>query len=244
MSTQAQHTVTAETDAPLSDEAVARYLGDHPDFFEQHASLLAGLTLPHQTGGSAVSLVERQVAILRQRNDKLERKLRDLVSVARSNDALSRKLHALSMLVVGAKGVGALATALEEGLRVEFAADQSTLILFTGEQRYAGLDDLPFVREVPADASALKPFRTFIEAGRPRCGQVRDAQREFLFGQDNLHIASTALVPLGSGGTDGILAIGSKDAARFHPGMGTEFLARLGEVIGITLKRHAVSTAA
>ncbi|MEO1576445.1 MAG: DUF484 family protein, partial [Pseudomonadota bacterium] len=230
MSTQAQTTApAADRDTPLTDDDVARYLADNPGFFEKNASLLALLTLPHQTGGSAVSLVERQVAILRQRNEKLDRKLRDLMNVAHSNDALSKKLHALTMLILDATSAHSATTLLEEGLRVEFGADQNTLILFSEERRYAGLDDLPYVRHVPTDSADLQPFKTFIDASRPRCGQIRDAQRAFLFGQDNLHIGSTALVPLGRGCDVGILAIGSQDSTRFHPGMGTDFLGRLGE---------------
>lgn len=242
MSTRPQP--SPEPDTELSDERVARYLADHPDFFEEHPGVLAALKLPHRTGGSAVSLVERQVSILRQRNEKLERQMHDLLGVARSNESLSKKLHALSLMALGSKSVRDLTEGLEEGLRVEFGADQTTLILFTGSARYAGLGDLSFVREVAATADSLKPFRTFLDAARPRCGQMRDAQRGFLFGQDNLHIASTALVPLGQNGRVGILAIGSKDGTRFHPGMGTEFLGRLGEVIGAVLERHAVGSAA
>lgn len=243
MSTQAQSTAPDQRDAPLTADDIAGYLAEHPDFFEHNASLLALLTLPHQTGGSAVSLVERQVSILRQSNEKLDRKLRDLMGVAHSNDALSQKLHALTMLILDAPSAHKAVTSLEEGLRVEFGADQNTLILFNDDQRFAGLDDLVYVRQASINSSDLKPFKTFIDAASPRCGQIRDAQRAFLFGQDNLHIGSTALVPLGTDCDVGILAIGSKDSTRFHPGMGTEFLGRLGEIIGVVLKRHAVATA-
>jgi uncharacterized protein YigA (DUF484 family) len=243
MSTRAQSTATADRDPALTEDDVARFLSDHPDFFEQHAELLSHLTLPHQTGGSAVSLVERQVSVLRDRNAALDRKLRDLMSVAHSNDSLSQKLHALTLRVLDAPSSAAVIGSLEEGLRVEFGADQSTLVLFNDNHRYAGLDDLTYARQVPVGHTDLKPFKTFLEAARPRCGKVRDAMRAFLFGPDNLHIQSTALVPLGASGKVGILAIGSKDPVRFHPGMGTDFLARLGEIVGVSLKRHAVSSA-
>ncbi|MEM6639098.1 MAG: DUF484 family protein [Pseudomonadota bacterium] len=243
MSTHAPSSTAPPRDMALTDDDVAGYLHDHPDFFEQHAALLERLNLPHMAGTTAVSLVERQVAVLRESNDTLERKLRNLMSVARSNDALSGKLHALTLATMSASSADESLCALEKGLREEFGADQSTVILFTDDRRFAGVDRLGFVRQASSDCDALKPFRTFIAAALPRCGQIRDAQRAFLFGQDNLHIASTALVPIGANGQIGILAIGSQDSTRFHPGMGTEFLGRLGEILGVTLARHATSAA-
>ncbi|MCZ6881361.1 MAG: DUF484 family protein, partial [Gammaproteobacteria bacterium] len=77
----------------ISDQAVAHYLDSNPEFFERHALLLGKLHLPHQTGSSAVSLVERQVGILRQRNRKLENQLRELMAIAQDNDELSDKIH-------------------------------------------------------------------------------------------------------------------------------------------------------
>ncbi|HEX9852201.1 MAG TPA: DUF484 family protein, partial [Woeseiaceae bacterium] len=80
----------------LSEEAVHTYLKENPDFFERHSSLLGSLRLPHVTGGT-VSLVERQVSVLRQKDLKLERKLKDLLEVARANDILAAKLHQLTL---------------------------------------------------------------------------------------------------------------------------------------------------
>jgi uncharacterized protein YigA (DUF484 family) len=81
----------------------------------------------------------------------------------------------------------------------------------------------------------LKSFETLFASGKPRCGQVRDSQREFLFGQDASDMGSVALVPLGEKGSIGLLALGSTDRDRFHPGMSTEFLARMGELVAEVL---------
>jgi uncharacterized protein YigA (DUF484 family) len=244
MSTQRQPKAQNDTVADLNDDTVIDYLEANDDFFARHPELLAALKLPHQTGGAAVSLVERQVSILRQRNTKLDRKLRELIAIAHSNDALADKLHALSLMLMRAPSLRTLIAQLEEGLRIEFGADQTTLILFDDSVRYPGTDEFAFVRCVSSNTDGLKPFSTFIDAARPRCGQMRDAQRAFLFGDDNLHIGSTALVPLGEASRIGILAIGSQDATHFHPGMGTEFLARLGDVLAIALEQKAVGSAA
>lgn len=244
MSTQPQTQVTTPADTPITEESVVRYLKAHREFFEQHPALLANLNLPHTTGGTAVSLVERQVSVLRQRNAKLERKLRELMSVARANDQLSDRLHTLSLSLMRAGSMPALIERLEQGLREDFDADQITLALFDDDWRFPGLDGLHFVRCVSASDAGLKPLKTVLAGARPRCGQPRDAQREFLFGRDSAHIGSAALVPLGEGSKLGILAIGSREPTHFHPGMSTEFLARLGDVIGVALVRHAMESAA
>ncbi len=66
---------------------------------------------------------------------------------------------------------------------------------------------------------------------RPRCGQIRDSQRDFLFGAGTVEIGSAALVPLGRELGFALLAIGSPDAQRFHPAMSTDFLARIGDLV-------------
>ena len=92
-----------------------------------------------------------------------------------------------------------------------------------------------FLRVVTNADPALKSFETLFASGKPRCGQVRDSQREFLFGSDANDIGSVALVPLGEKGRVGLLALGSTDRDRFHPGMSTDFLGRLAELISDAL---------
>ena len=93
MSTQRK---TEFTDESLSEDAIHDYLADNPDFFVRHADLLSALKLPHSSG-AAVSLVERQVSVLRQKDLKHERELKELLEVAHANDALSAKIHCLTL---------------------------------------------------------------------------------------------------------------------------------------------------
>src|SRR5215468_10055798 len=87
----------------LTDVSVAEYLQTYPDFFERNSPLLVKLRLPHlRNAGSTVSLVERQVEVLRERNQALERKLKELVDVARANDALADRIHRLSQRLIRA----------------------------------------------------------------------------------------------------------------------------------------------
>ncbi len=228
-----QHAATAL----LSEDAIAEYLQANPEFFERHANLLSSLRLPHDAGGAAVSLVERQVLVLRQKSLKLERKLKDLVDVARSNDTLATRIHALAMLMLSAPDQAGVVRVLEEQLRVSFNADQAVLVVFDEPAGAAGTSR--FLRVVRRDDPAIAPFRTFLESSSPRCGQVRDTQRDYLFGAGNVEIGSVALVPLGQFSELGFLAIGSRNSDHFHPGMSIDFLARLGELVSCALRtRH------
>ena len=225
-------------DTGLTEDAIAEYLQANPEFFERHSSLLNNLRLPHDAGGPAVSLVERQVLVLRQKNLKLERKLNDLLDVARSNDALATRIHALAMLMLAAPDQSGAVQVLEEQLRISFNADQSVLVVF--DSPAGGAVANRFLRVADRDDPAIAPFRTFLQSNAPRCGQVRDAQRDYLFGAGNVEIGSVALVPLGQKSELGFLAIGSRDSNHFHPGMSIDFLARLGELVSCALRTRAL----
>lgn len=225
------------TDHPVSEEAVHDFLADHPDFFERHGDLLKTLRLPHGSGGT-VSLVERQVSMLRQKELRNERKLKELLAVARANDALGVKIHQLTLQLLRSDSLAETLSCVEETLRSSFDADHSILILFGDPDDFKNIKAGRIFRAVPRDSETLKPFETFLAGNAPRCGQVRDSQRDFLFGQDTNEIGSAALVPLGRGAEVGFLGIGSADADRFHPGMSIDFLRRLGELVAEALKRY------
>ncbi|MGI9272477.1 MAG: DUF484 family protein [Woeseiaceae bacterium] len=224
-------------DNELSDQAVREYLEANPDFFERNAALLSSLSVPHGSG-EAVSLVERQVSVLRQKEIKLERQLKDLIEVARANDTLAAKIHELSLQLIGATQLDATVDAVEKAMRSGFGADQSILVLFNDPTMFEDVDAGRFFRVVERNNEVLRPFDTFLNGSGPRCGQVRDSQREFLFHADSDEIGSVALVPLGENAQIGFLAIGSADADRFHPGMSIDFLARVGDLVAGALGRY------
>jgi len=233
MSTQRKAEFTEEA---LSEDAIHDYLVDNPDFFERHAELLGSIRLPHRSG-AAVSLVERQVSLLRQKDLKHERKLKELLEVARANDAIACKIHHLTLRLLAARDLAATLGNLEQALRADFDADQSILVLFGDPASFGDIEAGRFFKPTSPDDDALKTFETFLQGSGPRCGQIRDAQRDFLFGKETDEIGSAALVPLGNKSAIGFLAIGSADADRFHPGMSIDFLSRLGELVAEALKR-------
>lgn len=220
-----------------SEQAVHDYLAEHPGFFERHGALLSLLQVPH-TSGSAVSLVERQVSVLRQKEVKLERQLKELIGVARSNDILAAKIHELSLQLFASKNLATTIATIEEAMRSGFGADEAVLVLFGDPTLFADINVGRFFRVVEIDNPELKTFATFFKASTPRCGQIRDAQREFLFQTDADDIGSVALVPLGDKTEIGFLAIGSTDGDRFHPGMSIDFLTRVGDLVAGALKKY------
>ena len=221
----------------LNDTTVGEYLQTYPDFFERNSPLLTKLRLPHlRDAGATVSLVERQVEVLRERNQSLDRKLKELVDVARANDALADRIHRLSQRLIRAHTLLETIGAVETSLREDFDAMHSVLVLFLEQARSlegAGR----FLRSAEPTDPDIKSFESLLQSGKPRCGQVRDGQRDYLFGKDSVEIGSVALTPLGPKGELGILAIGASDAERFHPAMSTEFLSRIGELVTYALMR-------
>ncbi len=221
----------------LSEEAIADYLHENPDFFERQGALLTKLKLSHNRGPAAVSLIERQVQALRDKNQALETRLRDLIEVARGNDVLAAKIHRLACRLIAVRNAGALIDALEASLREDFGASEWLLLLSPGPQSPLREITSRHLRVIEASAAEWKMFESLFEGGKPRCGQIRDSQRDFLFGAAGaVEIGSAVLAPLGRTALAGLLAIGSPDAERFHPAMSTEFLARIGELVSEAVK--------
>jgi uncharacterized protein YigA (DUF484 family) len=232
------HSARGVKEDAMTDDRIADYLQSNPDFFERNAALLAKLRLPHVRDRTAtVSLVERQVEVLRDRNQALERRLKELVDVARANDALADRIHRLAQRLLRAGELPGTIAAIETSMREDFDAMHSVLVLFLPAARDLEAGAPRFLRVAdPADAK-LKSFESLLASGKPRCGQVRDSQRDYLFGADTVEIGSVALTPLGPKGNLGLLAIGASDAERFHPAMSTDFLIRIGDLIAHALTR-------
>lgn len=215
----------------LSAEQVEQYLREHPEFFNDHLALVAGLRIPH-AAGPAVSLIERQVAVLRDQNQQYKRKLMELVQVGRDNDALHRNLHQLTLALMRAHSLGDVIERVHGHLRDDFKADSVALRLARLPADFAtDTCTLPLEAGDPALAS----FAAFFRAVRPLCGELKPEQLAFLYGDQAEAIASTALIPLGVEAELGMLAIGSHDEHRFHPAMDTLFLRCLGELVACAL---------
>jgi len=208
---------------------VAEYLERHPDFFEQHLELLTRLQVPHPSG-VATSLVERQLQMLREQNRQLHSKLNELVAVARNNDGLAKRMQSLALSLLEADDLDEMLTGTQCLLREEFGADAVVLRLAASTRQQSLNDNSAFI-----DPDRLAPFASLLHSGKPRCGRLTSEQYRCLFDSGTAAIASTALVPLRGTDWQGLLAIGSNDDQRFHPGMGTLFLQRIGELLSTAL---------
>jgi hypothetical protein len=226
--------IAAET---IEEQAVVQYLHHNADFFEHHPQLLARLRLQHPRTGSTVSLIERQVEVLREKIQTQEQKLAEFVHVARANNVLAEKIHRFTRRLLRTSGAGPAVTEIEASLREDFDTFHTVLVLACSGVPEEDETPQQFLRRVAADDPAFRSFDTLFAAGKPRCGQIRDSQREFLFGLEAPNIGSVALIPLGGQMPAGLLALGSVDRDRFHPGMSTEFLWRMGELITDALAR-------
>jgi hypothetical protein len=223
----------------LADEQVGDHLVAHPDFFERHPGVLARLRLPHQRGSAAVSLVERQVLVLREKHGALELKLAELIENGRSNDAIADRMHRLTRRLLRARDLGGVIAALETSLREDFGATRWVVLLTDPALPGVGSIDGAKLRVVPRSSPELKLFETFFDTARPRSGQIRDSQRDYLFPVEGGQVGSTVLIPLGERASLGLLAIASHDTERYLPTMSTDFLVRIGEIVSEAIVSRA-----
>ena len=243
--------MTAPTNKPsksvtpslANDTSVIAFLTEHPEFFENREALLATLRLPHHRGdGGTVSLVERQLDVLRERSRETELRLKTLIDNGHANDALAEKIHRLALRLIAVDSVQGRIKSVELSLRDDFNAAEF-VILLTGAVPGLASIDTRSIRFVDSDHAELNSFDSLFSSGKPRCGRIRDSQRDFLFPSNPMAIGSAALVPLGTQGSLGLLAIASADVDHFNPTMSTEFLARIGELISASLHRPAAVNA-
>lgn len=215
----------------VSEKDVVEFLQTHPNFFDNHINLLAELRLPHPTG-NAVSLIERQVHVLRDSNKKLEQKLNNLIQIARDNDRLNTRTQKLALVLLEASTLDDIYYSLQEILLNDFEANSMSLRLFIEPKETCGLADIFTSR----DTFTQGMFDKFFSTNKPICGSLNSKQADFLFHERAEKIKSAALIPVCDNECFGMLAIGSEDEKRFHHAMGTVFLSHIGAMVGRRLR--------
>ncbi|PIE20611.1 MAG: hypothetical protein CSA61_01635 [Neptuniibacter caesariensis] len=213
----------------VSEAEVAEYLAQHPDFFSRNAKLLEKLHVPHETG-RAVSLVERQTTVLREKNQNLTAHLSDLIDIARHNDLQFEKTKRMVLALLEAETLDDVAVAIDESLCQDFSSDTTALLLFTSKP----LDVNNLRLMLREDAAAISGL---IGTNLPGCGRLSDSENSFIFGDEAVKVQSAAVVPLVQGETLGLLAIGSFDANYFSSSQGTVLLSYVGEVLSRVIYR-------
>ncbi len=214
------------------DEAVIEdYLRAHPEFFDRYPQLLAILKLNHAAGqGKAVSLIERQVAILRDQNRSLENKLLDLANIARDNERLSHLLHQFAAELLKVRTLSDIVAVVEDKIRELF------------ETEFVSLRLLPSLTDDPTLQLDYKTkdelFRELVTQDQPLCGRLKLEQLHYLFQGNAKSIASAAAVALKAAEPLGVLGLGSSDADTFNPTMGHIFLQQLADLISSAIAVH------
>lgn len=216
----------------VTREAVLDYLKNHPEIFEEQAEFFHQVEISHPYSGRTISLAERQMINLREKNRLLEHRLGELLGVGESNDVLGARMHQLTIALVGANRLDQMVALILKSLAEDFGVPQARLRLW-GE----GAANLSHEVCTPVSAELIKEASGM---NHPVTGSVRTGEVAAWFGSegDSENIASMALVPLRfDGQTLGLLAMGSDDAERFVAGMGTLYIERLGDVIAASLSR-------
>ena len=219
----------------LDEDDIASYLHQHPDFFQRHTELLETQHIPHQNTGTTTSLIERQVAVLRDKNNHLEEQLNVLLRAARSNEQIVIRLQHLTLELLRSESLDEMIGICQDVLRSDFNADFVSIRLIKKNARKKSQANIHFIK---SDDEILTQFESLFKNKKPVCGKLSSEQQKFLFSEHVDDVSSVALLPLQSTNNLGILALGSQDEARFHPGMGTVFIAHLAELISAAIARY------
>lgn len=200
-------------------EDVASYLQNNPQFFETYAEMLAEVIIPHPYGGRTISLSERQMLALREKNKVLEKKLHDIVEFAKDNDALQHKVHRYTLALFGGRDLPGLQDAITRNLGEIFAVPHVALHVWQSQ---------------PPSAEVLA-FTD--QQAQPVCAHHSVHDTANWFGESAPHLHSFAYLPLRAGEQSiGLLVLASEDAQRFYPEMGTVFLQRIAETASAALQ--------
>ena len=231
MSFQAQEKQQESND---TEQQLIELLKDNPDILVRNPALLAELQIPHESG-NAVSLIERQVGVLRDKLQTSDTRLRELMAIARSNERLAESRHRLAINLLGARDLEDVISLVLDELGNELGADYAVVRLFSDDEHR--LADMP-ERFIASSTEELRSFSTMLDNRKPMCGRCTVEQNKFLFGGNAEEVASAAVIPLAAGAKLGLLALGSRDERRFSIAMGTDFLGQIGELVSAALAVH------
>lgn len=215
-----------QTIAPPSNEETLRLrdaLKKYPDFFEHNPDLLEDISLPHESG-KAISLIERQVTVLRQRNMEMRQQINSMVAAAKDNDRLFDKTKRLVLSLLEARDLHTLVETLYDSLRNDYKLEFFSLLLISDRAPQT-------LAKTVTDEQAHQHIAPLLNGSRAICGILREEEMKFLFEEQASAVASVAAMPLSHGNTLGVLTIGSRDPHYYSSSMGTLFLSYIADVL-------------
>jgi len=220
----------------LTAMEVASYLRRHPEILRDFPDLALTLHVPREQGAST-SLASYQLEVLRDKNRDLGRRLHELIEIAAENEQLMVRVHTLTLGLMRERTLADSLRRIAAGLTEDFHTDLVRLVLFRADADLPAADWLIAQRD---GAAALPAFAEFLQRNEPLCGRLQPDKLDALFGSHAADVRSAVLVPVGG---IGMLAIGSNDASRFHPGMGTVFLKLIAEAAAAAIARFPAAAA-
>ena len=214
----------------LGAHEVAAWLRRHPAFLQQFPDLALTLVVPRENGPAA-SLASYQLEVLRDKNRELSRRLQELFGNAQENERLAVRTHQLTLALMKQDSAAATLRAMAASLAEDFNGDLVRIVSF---RPVAGMEDAEWLQVRGEGEPELLPFRDALRDGEPLCGRLQAEKNAVLYGVREEEVQSSALLPLTG---VGLVAVGSRDANRFYPGMGTLFLRMMGESLVVALER-------
>ncbi|AXK73443.1 DUF484 family protein [Lysobacter sp. TY2-98] len=220
-----------DTTEKLGAHEVATWLRRHPEFLRQFPDLAASLVVPRESGPAA-SLASYQLEVLREKNRELTRRLQELFANAQENERLSVRIHQLTIALMRQTTAMDTLRAMAASLAEDFSGDLVRIVLL---KPIDGIEPAEWLDVIGPGDMRFKPFADFLTSGDPLCGRLQPAKQDVLYGDRVDDAQSTALFA-----AQGLamVAVGSRDANRFYPGMGTLFLRMMGESLGAALSRY------
>ncbi|MGD2171325.1 MAG: DUF484 family protein [Gammaproteobacteria bacterium] len=216
---------------PIDEAKVIRYLQENPEVLMGYPEIFSSLAIPHRTGG-ATSLVERQLKLLRENNKVLKAKIDELVGIARENEELNQRFHRLALELMNTNQLHDVLSMVQDQVQTFFYTDFVCFRFLPGVSDDGNVLDGMYLDPQSGVVDSVMPW---IEARKPVCGRHDEALNRQLFGAD-VHIGSSAFIPLYHARNLGLLCLGSISADRFGLTMGTIFLQQLGELVSNRLK--------
>ena len=222
--------MTKSSDKPknnriLSPAIIKDYLQANPTFFDDNPDILELVSLPHKNGG-AISLIERQISLLRKRDLELSNHISGLLGRAQDNEQLFKKTSRLIVSLIVATNLTAVIDALSKSLSTDFQVEFHQLVLF-GEY---SLTPTPHARIIAMKAAKLQ-IGSLLEKKAPLSGILTNKELHFIFEGRSKEIQSTATAILSNGPVFGILAIGNSDPNYYNNAIDTLFFSQIAEVL-------------
>ena len=224
--------MTAKKEKPAEQELVRDYLTKNPDFFEQNSDIFEVINISHDSG-RAISLVERQIGIMRERNSEMITQIDQMQAAAKENALLMEKTNRLVLNLVQANDLNSLGKALTVSLKSDFSTEFFSLTLINNDPAVTK-NAVNFVSENEAKSI----IGNILSAKKAICGKRKHEEISLLFGNQAEEIGSVLALPLRTTNTFGVLALGHSDPEFYTKEIGTVFIDYIGDLLSELIPKH------